>query len=55
MPLLFGSWWALVPVLVAIPLIGLRTYLEDRTLQAGLPGYLDYAKQVRYRIFPGVW
>jgi protein-S-isoprenylcysteine O-methyltransferase Ste14 len=55
MPLLFASWWALVPGLAAVLLIGVRTYLEDRTLQAGLPGYPAYTGQVRYRLVPGVW
>jgi protein-S-isoprenylcysteine O-methyltransferase Ste14 len=32
-----------------------RTALEDRTLQAELEGYKDYAGQVHYRLLPGVW
>ena len=32
-----------------------RTVLEDRTLQNELPGYKEYAEQVRYRLIPGVW
>jgi protein-S-isoprenylcysteine O-methyltransferase Ste14 len=35
--------------------IVVRTALEDRTLQAELEGYKDYAGQVRYRLLPGVW
>jgi protein-S-isoprenylcysteine O-methyltransferase Ste14 len=33
----------------------LRTVLEDRTLQAELPGYREYAQEIRYRLVPGVW
>jgi protein-S-isoprenylcysteine O-methyltransferase Ste14 len=55
MPLLLGAWWALVPGFAAAILMGIRTYLEDRTLQAELPGYSDYALDVRYRLMPGVW
>ncbi len=55
LPLLLGSWWSLVPGVIAVLLMSLRTYLEDRTLQAELPGYLDYVKEVRYRLVPGVW
>jgi hypothetical protein len=33
----------------------IRTALEDHTLQAELPGYADFARQVRYRLFPGIW
>jgi len=40
--------------LSAILLI-LRTALEDRTLQAELTGYADYARQVRHRLLPGIW
>ena len=30
-------------------------WLEDRTLQAELPGYREYAVRVRYRPISGVW
>lgn len=54
-PLLLGSLWALVPGLVAVLLIVVRTAFEDRFLQAELPGYPEYVQQVRYRLVPGVW
>lgn len=53
--LLFGSLWALVPaVLVMVPMT-VRTALEDRTLHEELEGYKEYARNVRYRLLPGVW
>ena len=52
---LLASWWAIVAGGVCALLIILRTALEDRTLQAELAGYADYARQVRYRLFPGIW
>ncbi len=55
MPLLLGSLWALVPGALQVILIVVRTALEDRTLQAELPGYREYAARVRYRLIPGVW
>ncbi len=55
MPLLLGSWWALVPGLLTMILFIVRTGLEDRTLQAELPGYKEYTRQVRYRLIPGIW
>jgi protein-S-isoprenylcysteine O-methyltransferase Ste14 len=55
MPLLLGSWWALVPGVLTMALFVVRTALEDRTLQAELVGYKDYAAQVRYRLVPGIW
>jgi hypothetical protein len=32
-----------------------RTALEDRVLREQLEGYAGYARQVRYRMFPGMW
>ncbi len=55
MPLLLGSWWAIIPGVLNIFLLIVRTSLEDRMLQAELPGYMDYTRQVRYRLVPGVW
>ncbi len=52
---LLGSWWAVIPAVLNIILFFIRTALEDRTLQAELPGYKEYAAQVRYRLSPGVW
>ena len=54
-PLLLGSARALVPALLAVAGIVLRTALEDRTLLDELPGYPEYAARVRYRLMPGVW
>ncbi len=54
-PLLLGSFWALLPGLAAAALIVARTVLEDRTLQAELAGYRDYAAEVRFRLIPGLW
>ena len=36
-----------------LPLL-VRTYLEDKTLQKELDGYLDYTKKVRYRLIPKI-
>ena len=41
--LALGSWWALIPAAVIDIIFVLRTALEDRTLQAELPGYAEYA------------
>jgi protein-S-isoprenylcysteine O-methyltransferase Ste14 len=55
MPLLLGSWWALIPGLLAAALMTARTALEDRALQAELPGYTDFVQDVHYRLIPGIW
>ena len=54
-PLVFGSFWGLIPTIVAIILLFVRTYLEDKTLQAELPGYVDYTKEVKFKLLPGIW
>jgi len=54
-PGVLGSTWAFIPAAVELALLIIRTALEDRTLQAELEGYLDYSKQTRYRLLPGVW
>ena len=55
MPILLASWASLLVSAACALLILLRTALEDRTLQAELAGYGEYARQVRYRLLPGVW
>jgi len=54
-PLALGSFWALIPVAFGTLVIVVRIVLEDRTLQAELEGYQEYARRVRYRLIPGVW
>lgn len=54
-PLILGTNVAWIPALLGVALYLLRTWLEDRTLIAELPGYADYAQRTRYRLLPGVW
>jgi protein-S-isoprenylcysteine O-methyltransferase Ste14 len=53
--LLLGSVWALIPTALLTGLTALRVVLEERTLKAGLDGYVDYVRSVRYRLLPGIW
>jgi len=53
--LLLGSIWALIPATAAGSMLIIRTLMEDRTLQTELTGYQDYAREVRYRLVPGIW
>ncbi len=55
LPLALGSFYGLIPAGLIIMLFILRTHLEDRTLRKELPGYEEYAKQVRYKLLPSVW
>jgi protein-S-isoprenylcysteine O-methyltransferase Ste14 len=54
-PLLLGSWWGLIPALGAMAVLIYRTWREDCTLQAELPGYCEYASRTKYRLLPGIW
>jgi len=54
-PFILGSWWGFVPSGILTTIIVARTALEDRTLQNEMPGYREYAKQVKYRLIPLIW
>jgi protein-S-isoprenylcysteine O-methyltransferase Ste14 len=54
-PLLLGSWYGLVLVLILIPAGAMRAVLEERVLREELPGYATYMAQVKYRLIPFVW
>ncbi len=54
-PLLLGSWWAILPAMLSIIGLVVRTALEDRTLREELTGYEEYSRRVRYRLVPGIW
>jgi len=54
-PFLLDSLWSLIPVVLTIVLLLLRTALEDKILQEKLEGYRGYAQKVRYRLIPGIW
>jgi protein-S-isoprenylcysteine O-methyltransferase Ste14 len=55
LPIALGSIWALVPALCGSLLFVVRAFHEDRTLQAELRGYRDYARRVPWRLLPGIW
>lgn len=54
-PLLLPSSGIVALSLSGAVLFVIRTALEDRTLQAELPGYAEYATRVRFHLIPGVW
>jgi protein-S-isoprenylcysteine O-methyltransferase Ste14 len=55
LPFVLGSFWALIPALLTITIIVIRTWREDDTLKAELDGYREYTNSTRYRLLPGVW
>jgi protein-S-isoprenylcysteine O-methyltransferase Ste14 len=50
-PRLLDSWRGVAMA----PLFAVRAGIEERALIAGLPGYADYTRRVRYRLVPGLW
>lgn len=54
-PVILGSWWALLCFLPYVAVIVIRITNEEKVLEAGLEGYSDYKKRVKYRIIPFVW
>jgi protein-S-isoprenylcysteine O-methyltransferase Ste14 len=53
--LALSSLWTVIPAVIALIIVVVRTELEDRTLQVELLGYQDYAQRVRYRLLPGIY
>lgn len=54
-PLVLGSFWSLLcfahyPILIIVRILN-----EEKVLTAGLEGYADYKKKVKYRLLPFIW
>ena len=54
-PIVLGSWWAMLCFLPYILLIVVRILDEEKQLTAGLVGYSEYKMRVKYRIIPFIW
>ena len=54
-PLALGSYWALIPALVIVPILVVRIVNEEQVLERELPGYPEYRQATRYRLLPGIW
>ncbi len=50
-----GSWWAMIPVVLYVPVLVVRILNEEAVLLRELPGYEAYRKKVHYRLLPLVW
>lgn len=53
--LVLGSWWGLATIPLFILLLSIRIGIEEKTLRAGLEGYDDYGRRVRWRLIPFIW
>lgn len=55
MPLVLGSWYALIVFAVYPAVIVVRLKDEEALLTKELPGYGEYKQKVKYRLIPFVW
>ncbi len=55
LPLITGSAWGIIPAVLGIALLLIRTWLEDKTLKNELPGYTEYMQATQYRLLPKIW
>lgn len=54
-PLVLGSWYALIVFAFYPAIIIVRLKDEEKLLTRELPGYEQYKQKVRYRIIPFIW
>ncbi len=54
-PLVLGSWYALIPFAFYPAIIVVRLKDEEELLTRELPGYSEYKQKVRYRLIPFIW
>jgi protein-S-isoprenylcysteine O-methyltransferase Ste14 len=54
-PMALGTFWALIFSGITALLLIFRASLEDTTLKKELPGYAEYAENVKYRLIPFIW
>jgi len=55
MPIVLGSWYALIVFAVYPLLMVIRIQNEEKLLEKELHGYTEYKKKVRYRLIPFLW
>ena len=55
MPILMGSWWALLEMIPYIPIRICRFKDEDILITEELDGYFEYKQNVKWRLIPYFW
>ena len=55
LPLILGSWYALIPFALYPVIMVIRIRGEEKLLTAELAGYEEYKRKVRYRLIPFIW
>jgi protein-S-isoprenylcysteine O-methyltransferase Ste14 len=54
-PLALGSYWALLPALLIVPILVARIVNEEQVLERDLNGYREYKQVTKYRLLPRIW
>lgn len=54
-PVVLGSYYALIPMVVFLIGIIFRIRNEEKVLCKGLDGYAEYMQKVKYRLIPFIW
>lgn len=54
-PIVLGSWWALLCMVPYPFLIAIRILNEEKILENNLSGYKEYKAKVKYRLVPFIW
>jgi len=54
-PLGLGSYLAIIPALLLIPVLVFRLFDEERVLRQELAGYAEYCEHTRFRLIPAVF
>lgn len=55
LPLILGSWYALIPFAFYPVIMIVRIRGEEKLLTAELAGYEEYKRKVKYRMIPFIW
>jgi protein-S-isoprenylcysteine O-methyltransferase Ste14 len=54
-PLALDSYWGLLAIIPALPVLAVRIEDEEKMLRQQLDGYDEYMEKVHYRLVPYVW
>src|SRR4029079_5015095 len=54
-PLALGSYWGLVVLILSVIVFAFRILDEEKMLEEELNGYIDYTREVQYRLVAHVW
>jgi protein-S-isoprenylcysteine O-methyltransferase Ste14 len=54
-PLGLGSYWAMIPGFMIVPVLVARILDEETALEKDLPGYAEYKQKTKYRLIPFIW